>query len=158
MKADTFNFKSEKLFPFQFQILGIIFLFLGMVLILYSPYFAPILIILGILILTAFRGIEFDRSAKTYRDYNSFLYMRQGSLRNYDSVKEIFINSSDVSQKIYTRVTEGTTMRYVEYNAYLEFGDGTKLYLTSKKDKNAIIEKTSGLSDFLQVEVRDYKD
>ena len=155
MKLELINFKSEQLFPFHFQLLGIAFLFIGMVLILYSPYFAPLFLVIGALILTGYRGIEFDRSKKVYKEYNSFLFMKFGNWIQYDSVEKIFINSSVVSQKIYTRVTEGTTFRNVVYNAYLKVGDEVKLYLMSKKDKNVLYEKLTKLSDFFQIEIVD---
>ena len=149
------NFKSEKLFPFQFQLLGAVFLFVGIVFTLGSPYLATLLIAIGAFILTGYRGIQFDRSTKIYRAYNSFLFLKFGKWKEYGEVEKIFINSSKVSQKIYTRINEGTTVRSVEYNAYLKVGDGTKEFLTNNRDKKTLFAKLDGLAEFFHLDIID---
>ncbi len=67
----------------------------------------------------------------------------------------IYINAMNVTQKVYTRVTEGTTMRYVEFNAYILFSDGTKEFLTHSKHKEKLIVKLSELVEFAQLDITD---
>jgi hypothetical protein len=155
MNNDTIDLKSEKLFPWQFQFIGIIFLIVGIGLMIVSPYLAPILIVIGAFILTAYRGVEFNCSTKTYRNYNSFLFIKTGKFKPYDSVEKIYINESKVSQMIYTKITTGSTFRHIEYNAYLKFAHGIKIFLASKKDKKKLIDKLTGLAEFFQVEISD---
>jgi len=68
---------------------------------------------------------------------------------------KIYINSGVTSQKICTRVTEGMTVKRKEFNAYLKFGDGTKIFLISKKDKNRLNKRLKKLSDFLRLDIQD---
>lgn len=156
MENESVNLKSDRLFPSHFLLLGLIFTIVGLLLILFSPYLAPLFLLLGGMILTGYRGVEFDRIQKKYREYNSFLFMKFGDWENYDKPEKIFINSVNVSQKIYTMVTTGTIIRNVEYNAYMELGNGEKIYLISKKDKNRLYKKLSRIADFFQLEVIDY--
>ena len=156
MDIGTIDIKSGRLFPFHFQLLGLVFLFIGMVLVVFSPYFSPIPLLLGSLILTGYRGIIFDRAAKVYRDYNSFLFFKFGKWKKYDQVEQLFINSSKVSQKVYTRVTYGTIIENLEYNAYIVFRDGEKLYLVSSKNKDKLYKKLAKIADFFQSNINDY--
>lgn len=155
MKDDSFNFNSEMLFPFQFQLLGIIFTLFGVGLLLIFPYFAPISLLIGALILTGYRGIQFERSKKQYREYNSFIFLKFGSWGKYDKVEEIFIVASSTSQKVYTMVTTGRTIKNIEYNAYIKFVDGAKLHLTAKKNKDLLKRKLTKIADFFQIEIVD---
>ncbi len=150
------DIKSERLFPFHFQLLGLVFLFMGMVLIVFSPYFSPIPLLLGGLMLTGYRGIKFDRATRVSRDYHSFLFFKFGKWKKYGQVEQIFINSSKVSQKVYTMVTSGTTIENLDYNAYIIFEDGEKLYLLSDKNKDKLRKKLTGIVDFFQSDINDY--
>lgn len=58
MEKEFVKFKSGKLFPFHFQLLGVIFLFFGLLLLLFHPYFAPLALLLGGTIVTGYRGVE----------------------------------------------------------------------------------------------------
>ena len=136
MNSDSINLKSEKLFPFQFQLFGVVLLIGGIASVPFYPYISPFLIIVALSIFTGYRGIQFNRATKLYRTYKSFLFLKFGKWKEYDAIEMIYVNSAMVSQKIYTRVTEGITLRNVEYNAYLQFGNGTKEFLTFSKDKN----------------------
>ncbi len=155
VKAEYINLKSVKLFPFQFQLLGVVFLLVGIVFIPNAPYLGLFLIIIGAFILTGYSGIQFDRSTKLYRTYNSFLFLKFGKWKEYGEIEKIFVNSVKVSQKIYTRITEGTTYRNVEYNAYLKLGDGTKEFLTSSKDKKTLFAKLARVGEFFHLEIID---
>ncbi len=81
MNSDSINLKSEKLFPFQFQIIGIALLIGGIGSIPVLPYISPFLIIAALSIFTGYRGIQFNGSAKLYRSYNSFLFLKFGKWR-----------------------------------------------------------------------------
>lgn len=93
-----------------------------------------------------------------YREYNSFFFLKFGDWTNFDEVEKIFINSKNVTQKIYTMITTGITTRNVEYNAFMKFGNGTKIYLMGKENKESLLKKLTKISDFLQIEVIDYTE
>ncbi|HNP19109.1 MAG TPA: hypothetical protein PKL31_11780 [Fulvivirga sp.] len=155
MNNSKLNFKSEKLFPWQFQFVGILSMLAGVVISLTNLLLAPILILIGILILTAYRGILFNASKRVYKDYNSFLGIQIGTESSYESVEKIYINASNMSQTIYSRANNKAIAQYEEYNAYLKFGDGTKLFICSSKNKSKLIEKLGVLKEFFQLEVMD---
>lgn len=68
--TNPIDFKIDRLFPFQFQLLGVIFSLFGCVAIFDSPFLSAFLIPIGSIILTGYQGIEFDRSTRVYREYN----------------------------------------------------------------------------------------
>ncbi len=155
MNNNKLNFKSEKLFPWQFQFVGILSILAGLVVSLTILLLAPILILIGILILTAYRGIIFDASKRTYRDYNAFLGIKIGAESYYQTVEKIYINASNMSQTIYSRANNKAIAQYEEYNAYIKFGDGTKLFICSSKNKSKLIKKLKGLKEYFQLEITD---
>jgi len=155
MNSDRINLKSEQLFPFQFQLIGVVLLIGGIASIPVSPYPGPFMLVFALGIFTSYRGIQFNRSTKLYRSYNSILFLKFGKWREYDAIEMIYINSSTVSQKIYTRVTEGTVSGNVEYNAYLQFRNGAKEFLATNKDKNKLFAKLAPMSEFSHLEIVD---
>ena len=127
----------------------------GIITIPFYPLISPFLLALALLIFTGYRGIQFNRLTKLYRTYNSFFFLKFGKWKEYIAIEMIYINSANVSQKIYTRITEGPTLSYVEYKAYILFNDGKKEFLTSSKNKNKLFEKITPLAQFTNLEIID---
>lgn len=155
MNSDFLDFKSDKLFPWQFQLIGIVFFIGGLGAFALAPYVTPILVILGLLIFTAHRGIEFDAIKNTYRVYNSFLFVKTGKTLDYEKAEKIYINLSKVSQKIYSRANLGTTFNNLEYDAYLMFNNSEKIFLLSGKNKKQVLKRLEGISSFFQLDISD---
>ncbi len=153
MKDDILDFKSEKLFPFQFQLFGIVIGFTGLLCLVFAPYVSPLLILLSILIFTSYRGIEFDRLAKSYRIYNAFLYWKTGKTASYTGLDKLYIHSVKVSQKVYTMVTTGITSKNTVYDAYLKLEDGSRIYLTSHKSRDILMKRLQPLARFLKLDI-----
>ena len=86
MNSNTFNLISEKLFPFQFQLFGVVLLFGGIASFISYPYISPFLVLLAFSIFTGYRGIQFDQDSKLYRTYISFLFLKLGKWKEYDSI------------------------------------------------------------------------
>lgn len=70
MSKNYLNLKTGLLFPIQFQLLGYIFLFAGLALIVINIWASIIFILLGGVIVTAYSGIEFKKDQ--FREYNAF--------------------------------------------------------------------------------------
>jgi hypothetical protein len=155
MNSETFDFKSELLFPFHFHLLGIVFFITGILSFIYMLYLAPILILVSLFIITAYRGVDFNRIEKKYREYNSFFFLKFGNWEKYEQVEKIFVNTSANSQKIFTMVTGGITVKSQEFNAYLKFDSGTSIFLIRKKDKKKLLGRIGKLSDYFQLEIQD---
>ena len=153
METDIFNLKSDKLFPFQFQLFGFVIGFVGLLCLAFAPLISPVLILLAVLIFTARRGIEFDRKTKSYRIYNAFFFWKKGHAEPYDSFEKIYIHHARLSQKVYTMNTTGITSRSAVYDAYLKTADGSRIYLLSHKNKDVLIKKLLPLEDFLKLKI-----
>ena len=149
------NFRSGMIFPFQFQYFGILLIIFSILLITLNPYFSLLPLIPGLIILTGYYGLEIYPGKGEYRNFKSFLFIKTGPWIAYDGIEKIFINSSHETQKVYTRVTEGPTIRKKYYNAYLKFKNGDKVFLISRKNRISLIKKLSKLSDQLGLEITD---
>lgn len=156
MLKNTIDIKAGRLFPFHFLILGGIFLFAALVVVVSHPIIAGILALLGLFIITAYEGTEIDPHSKTYREYHSFLFLKSGKRVNFNSVEGVFIHKAKVSQKLFTAHTmNSSTFTHVEYHAYLKL-DHEKIFLTRGKDKKKVVEKARSIASSLNASVFDY--
>lgn len=155
MGNQILDIKSGKIFPFQFQILGGIFLIIGLSLVILNPLVSPLLLLPGIGLFAGRRGFEFDTDRNRYREYTAFLFVKFGGWREYHAAEMLYVNAANVSQQIYTQITVASTVRNVEYNAYLKLGDGTKLHLLSSRNKAALMRKLAEIAIFFRLEVVD---
>lgn len=123
----------------------------------YSYWWLSIsLAVMGLVLLSWYSGTEIDSGAKTFREYNSCLFIRVGARERYNEVEKVFINTSKVSQTMYTAHTShSSAFRYVLFNAYIKFDDGRKLFLTSRKDKVKLIKLLNPVVTALSVDLAD---
>lgn len=155
-RKDAVDIKSGKLFPFQFLVLAGIFLLAGLAVAIPHPIIGTILIITGAIILTADEGTEITPASNSYREYNSFLFIKTGKDKRYPQLEKIFINRAMVTQKVYTAHTmSSSTFSGVEYNAYLKFSDGVKIFLLSGKNKSRMKDRLQGVARTLNIPLQD---
>lgn len=155
-QKSTVDIKSGSVFPLPFLVLGAIFFIAGAAVFVNHPVISVVLMVAGVLILTAYEGTEIDPSSKTYREYNSFLFIKKGQSRKYNGIEKIFVNSSKVSQRAYTAHTStSTTFSSTEYNAYLKFDQGEKVFLFSGKNKLKLLKRLNDISRSLNTSVVD---
>ena len=155
MPERRISIRTERLFPFQFLVLGGVFLFAGLVTLVIKPFISPVLLLLGGLILTGFRGVEFDTNQQQYREFNSLLLIRFGKWNPYSKVEKIYVNAVNTSQYVYTKVTTGTTFRNREYNAYIKFDNGTKVHLMVRKNKEKLMKQLKPVADLFSIPLTD---
>jgi hypothetical protein len=153
----SIDIKAESL-PWHFKFLGILMILLAIAAIFSSVWWLSIILVfVGLIILTIQSGTEIDHSTKTYREYNSILFFRHGEQERYDAVEKIFINASKVEQRVHPAHTnDSSTFYYTEYNAYLKLSDGKKIFLMSKKNKAAMMNKLKPVAELLETELVDY--
>lgn len=144
-----------RIFPFQFIILGVVIIFAGLVL-LVENWWAAGLIVLGLFILTAYNGTEIDLKEKIFREYNSFFYYKSGEKETFNSIDQIYITTSRVSQEIYTKITTTSTIRSVVYNVYIVFNGDHKVHLVSKKNKDKALKSIEVLLKETGLKLSDY--
>ncbi|HMP99174.1 MAG TPA: hypothetical protein PKC24_05285 [Cyclobacteriaceae bacterium] len=152
---ELINIKAES-FPWHVKFLGVLFL-LGAILIIPDNWWlTALLMILALLFLTIHSGTEVNVRNKTLREYNSYLFIRVGETESYNEIERIFINSSKVSEKIYTpRTLNSSTFHSVIYKAYLKLDDDRKIFLTSKKNKEKLIQFLNPVATTLRTELVD---
>lgn len=157
MTKDTVDIKAGMLFPFHFLILGGVFLFAGLLIVISHPIIAAILIVIALLILTAYEGTEINPSSKTIREYNAFLFVKSGKERKFARVEGIVVHKAKVSQKMFTaRTMSSSTFSHTEYNAYLKLYGEERIFLLSNKDKVKLLEKVRELARILNTSVSDH--
>ena len=153
------DIKGARLFPFPFLVLGAAFVLAGLGVLISYPIVSVILIVFGFSILTAFEGTEIYPASKTYREYNSFLFFRTGSEKRFEHIDKIFINAGRVTRRIYTaHTTSSSTFPNTEYNVYLKFSDGVKVFLFSGRSKNRVVRKAEAIAGSLNTSLHDYCD
>ena len=156
MNKDTLNIKYITRSPWHIQLFAIVLVIGSIALFATNFVMAVILLFVGMLILSSYSGVQINRMKKTYRAYNSFLFIKMGGLNNYEVVEKIYINQNQVSQKIYTaHTTSSQIFNNIKYDGYVKFDDGTKVHLMSKKDKSVLMNRLKEYADFLEVELQD---
>lgn len=114
------------------------------------------LFVVGAAIVTAYQGTEIHPDSHQYREYVSFLFLKKGRPKRYESIERIFISSAKVSQRIHTaHTTKSATFTKVEYNAYLKFGDGVKIFLCSDRNKARLLQRLSEVGRDIKIPVVD---
>lgn len=156
MQEPYLNLKNGLLFPIQFQILGYVFLFAGLALLVINLWAGFIFILLGGVIVSAFSGIEFKKDR--LREYNAFLFIKSGKWEPLNNVEKIFIKRIEVSQKFYGRANQSSTIKNHIYKAFLKFENGNSVLVCDDKNKSKVEKKLKKLSDYLNTEIIDYTD
>jgi hypothetical protein len=154
MKSQYLNFKIGLLFPFQFQVLGYALLFSGLFLVVINIWASMIFILLGGFIVSAFSGVEFKN--EHFREYNAFFFLKSGKWMPLHSVEEIFIKPINLSQKMYGRANQSSTIRNTVYKAFLKFENGNIITLYENKNKDKTKSKLTELSNYLGTDIVDY--
>jgi hypothetical protein len=156
IKKNIVDVNFGRLFPWQFQFVGGIILFVAIALSGESLGVSIFLILLGLFILSASEGTEINRETKMVREYKSFFFLKTGQWSPYEGIEKIFVNSSRVTQQMHTAHTnKSSVFTDYEYNGYLKFDDGTKMQLLRKKNKVSLLQSLKSISTFLQVPLED---
>lgn len=138
MQEEIIDIKAES-FPWQVKLMGALLLFVALMVMTSHWWLSIIFVVLGVFLLTGYSGTEVDVSAKTFREYNSYLFVRTGERRKYDRIERIFVNKAKVTQKMYTAHTNNSAVfQDIVYNAYMKVDD-EKIFLTRRKNKDKLI-------------------
>ena len=105
-----------------------------------------LMIIVGcllILLWTTFRLLEIDITSGTYSKFTSVLAYKFGRTQSYDGIEKIFID----------RVFFGPRNTMTEYDAYLKFENGERLFLVSDENEKSLIERLQPILKKLGTEI-----
>ena len=157
MKATKIDLKSGRLFPWYFQLVGIVLLPISVTFLASNFMISIILVIVAIFILTSFSGFEIDIQNKIYYPYYTFFFLfKSGKKKKFNEVEKLYINANKVSQRIYTaHTTQSATFKNVEYDAYIKFDNGAKEYLISDKKLDRLKTKLTTLSEAINISISD---
>lgn len=156
MREAAISIKAESL-PWQAKFLGLLFLVVAFSVFTSFWWLSILLVTLAILLLTGHSGTEIDPKEKTFKEYYSYLFIRRGAKEKYNEIERIFINRSNVSEKMYTpRTLNSSTFRSAIYSAYLKLDDDRKIFLTSRKDKKSLIQFLNPVVTTLKIELVDH--
>jgi hypothetical protein len=149
--------KADSL-PWYFKLAGILMIIFALATLTTSYWWLSLLlIVIGSILVTYFSGTEIDIATKNYREYNSILFFKFGDHAKFDEIEKIFINEAKVTSQMQTaHTTSGSIFTHIEYNAYLKFSDGKKIFLTSKKNKKALIGQLQPIANRLETELVDH--
>src|SRR5690606_1345168 len=154
---DIVDIRAGMLFPFPFRVFGAIFILTGVVMMLIEPIPSVLLIIIGIGVVTAYEGDEIDPAHNTFSEYYSFLTIRKGSRRTFSRIEKLFIHSSALRERIpMATFWWSHKLDRVDYNAYVKFSEGTRVFLFSHGDKKEVVERLNRIASTLNVPVADY--
>ena len=156
LKSTTLNIRTGRIFPWHFQLIAVVIVIGAVAVFITNFIFSMVLLVIGISILTAHSGVLIDPGQKTYRAYNSFIFIKTGSVLPYVGIEKIFLNANKESQKVYTAHTlDSTNFKNTMYDGYLKFVDGTKIHLISDKNKATIMAELNGYADILGIDLHD---
>jgi hypothetical protein len=153
VKQSIVDIKAES-FPWFVKLIGGLFLFTALIVILDYWWVSIVLVTVGLTLLTGYSGTDVDPVNNTFREYNSYLFMRTGATEKYDRIERILIND----EKVATHTAHPSRLYFfnsIVYNAYIKFVDGRKLFLTSRKDKAKLIKLLSQVVTVLSVDLTD---
>ncbi len=157
MAKRTIDVKAGRLFPFPFLVIGGVSLFAGLFIILSVPIGGLVLLFIGGLIFTAYEGTEIDPTARTIREYYSFLFLKTGRATRYESIEGMTIHKAQISQKMFTaHTTKSSTFRYTEYRAYIKMAGEEKVLLMRNKNKARLMEEARKIAQALNTTIADY--
>jgi len=149
------DIKAESL-PWQVKLIGGLLLVAALTVIINYWWLSIVLAVVGLTLLTMHSGTEINVTDQTFREYSSFLFFRRGLIEKYNGIEKVYINSSKVSQKMYTAHTlSSSTFENIVFNAYLKFNDGRKIFLTSRKNKGDLIKLLGPITVDLSVDLTD---
>lgn len=156
MSKKIIDIKAES-FPWQAKLIGALLILLAIGTMANYWWLSIILFVGAIFLFTGHSGTEIDNINKTYREYNSYLFVKIGDSKKYNGVERIFINSAKETQTMYTaHTTSGSTFTNIVYDAYLKFDNGEKIFLTGRKDKQKLIEVLNPVVKNLNIELVDH--
>ncbi|MEM7109437.1 MAG: hypothetical protein AAF519_14525 [Bacteroidota bacterium] len=156
MEQSKFDIRSGALFPWYYQLVGVLFTLIGLIFILENLIIALILIPIGTLILTGRSGIEINTIAKTYRSYYSFFFIKSGKQFPFQAVEKLYVNANKVKQTMYTAHTmQSSTFENRQFDAYIKFDNGKKEHLSSDKKKDKLMNRLKPLSEAVALPIVD---
>lgn len=154
--SNVVDVRGALLFPLPFLMLGAGFVLAGIGVVVSYAIVGLILIVVGIMMVTAYEGTEIDPDRHLYREYNAFLFLKTGKRKSFEGIEKVYVNSGKVSQRMYSAHTSSSSVFHnVEYNAYLKLSSGEKIFLFTDRNKNRMLRRTKRIAESLHTALHD---
>ena len=143
-----------RLFPWYFQVVAIALAVGAVSAVTINWILSLVLAFIAILIFTGKEGTEIDPVARTFREYTSFFFLKNGKPERYNGIDKIFINAGRISTTMYTAHTmQSGTFSSDEFRAFLKLDSGKKIPLKKSSDKEKLFSEMNVLAKALQTEL-----
>lgn len=132
-------------------------IFLGSVYLVVKGYFiwAPVVAIIGLLILTTKYVTAIDMQARQYVDYLFFLGLKLNKeYQRFERLEKIVVTKGHFSKAVHSRI-QSHQFEITDYTATLVFDHGKTLDLLTKSDKRELLQGLKDFAPFLEVDVED---
>ena len=150
------DFKTSGYFPFHVMIVGGVMTAIGISMLAGGIYIGGLVVLLiGLLIVTAHYRCRIDFDKKIYQDYVWVLGLRAGKKIPFDEIQYIFIKAGQESQTMGLRAAN-TTLRKSVYDAYLKFAENEKIHLVTRDSRDRLVRQMQPIAEKLQVDIIDY--
>lgn len=147
-----FDFKFGFYFPWTFRFLGALSAVGAVFLLINFNWLGLPLLLLGLVALFSYEGVEIDHLKKTCKEYTSWLVYKTGERVSYKTIEKVYINKKLETQRMYSAHTNKSALFTREvFDAYLKFSSGEKILLLSKKNKPDLLKRIERFTKSLDV-------
>ncbi|MEO9967452.1 MAG: hypothetical protein ABJF11_16760 [Reichenbachiella sp.] len=142
------DIKQESYFPQNFKFFGII-LIIGAILAISSADSVTIvrgitslvLLLIGILILSARYGLKINIDQRTYTVYTLLLGFKVGTPEKFDCIEKFYINQVTEKAQLSTRTGAKYDIKSSVYKAFFRVDTGEKIHLDTDKKEKKLAER-----------------
>lgn len=152
--TNSINLKTGFLFPWPFQFLALIGLIASIPVMTVNLPLGVVMLIGCLFVLTTYSGIEINKDEKFYKEYFGFLFFKSGEKIKFNSPERIYINTSKSQERYYT-AGSSSIYTYTQFNAFLQFDDGSKLHLLTNRKKSKLLHALNKISSGLNLRIED---
>lgn len=156
IKNEDIDIRFDYLVPWHFRLVGVALVIVAIAGFMVNPLLAILFIAVGVFLVTSYSGTVLNRSNNTYKEYNTYFFIKSADEQTHSGIEKIFINPGKLSQKIYTAHTlNSQTFENVIYNAYIKFNNGEKIQLLQSKDKAKLMKELDAIAEFMNTSIQD---
>lgn len=144
-------------FPLQLRIVAGAMVRISVALASPHPVLAIFLMLGALLVLSSYYGFSIDLTTRTYCEYTSWLGMKVGQPKKFESVVHLFIKPMRVS-RTYNLRGNSTTIHDTEYDGYLRLSGNTVIHIFRASRKEKVVKRLNELKAYLGTEVVDHTE
>ena len=124
---------------------GIALALVGMTIIFAKAILGLIILVIGMVIVTAHYRIKIDFVRRIFYDYLWILGLKTGERGKFETIEYLYIKKNKVSQTMNLRALSSTVRKEV-YDGYLKFSEKQNIHLMTNDNKKILIKKLRVIS------------